>query len=156
MAANAGRKSAPATLKLIGGRGDGKDSGGREVKPPPGFIRLPPTKPEYMSSAASAMWDQIVEELQRLQVTKPLDGAALEMACETYARWQAARDMRVSSGLLARNSQGEVTAPWVGIEERASKEFRAWCSEFGLTPAAESKIGGGGDDGADNPFAGGA
>lgn len=163
MAANAGRKARPHGLKVIEGRGNGKDSGGREIKPPPGFTRLPPAKPEGMSPQAAELWDQLVDELQRLQVTKPIDGPALEMACETYARWHAARQMRIdharseagTEGLLSVNSQGLTTAPWVGVEERAAKEFRAWCSEFGLTPAAESKIGGGGDDGADNPFGGG-
>jgi P27 family predicted phage terminase small subunit len=160
MAANAGRKPKPHGLRLLEGRGDGRDSGGREIKPPPGFQRLPPPKPEGMSEVAAELWDRIVPELQRLQVTKPIDGPALEMMCETYARWHAARQLRLDrvrdddpdAGLLAMNSQGKNTAPWVGVEERAAKEFRAWCSEFGLTPAAESKIGGGGDDGDDNPF----
>jgi P27 family predicted phage terminase small subunit len=178
MAASSGRKSRPHGLKLIEGRGNGKDSGGRDLKPPPGFTRLPPEKPDGMSPTAADLWDRIVPELQRLQVTKPIDGPALEMLCETYARWHAARDMRLDAerrrvafesegkyvemvldsdgaGLLGRNSQGWTTAPWVGVEERAAKEFRAWCSEFGLTPAAESKIGGGGDDADDNPFGGG-
>lgn len=179
MAANAGRKGKPAGLRLIEGRGGGRDSGGREVKPSPGFTRLPPVKPQDMTPKAAEMWDTLIDELQRLQVTKPIDSPALEMACETYSRWHAARQMRIDAsartvtfkaeggdlvtmtldsdgaGLLGRNSQGWTTAPWVGVEERAVKEFRAWCSEFGLTPAAESKIGGGGDDGADNPFGGG-
>jgi P27 family predicted phage terminase small subunit len=74
---------------------------------------------------------------------------ALEMACETYSRWHDARRVRFEMaldsevpghGLLGVNSQGLVAAPWVGIEERAAKDFRAWCNEFGLTPAAEMKL----------------
>jgi P27 family predicted phage terminase small subunit len=139
----------PAALKLVEGRGNGRDSGGREVPTPPAFVRLPPTKPDGMSAIASAMWDELVDELNRLNVTKPLDAAALEMACETYARWHDARRLRFEMsiddgtpghGLLARNSQGLVAAPWVGIEERAAKDFRSWCQEFGLTPSAEMRL----------------
>lgn len=178
MAANAGRKSKPTNLKLLEGRGQGRDSGGRKVKSGPGFRRLPPKKPAGMSPVAAELWDELVEELQRLQLTKPVDGPALEMLCEAYSRWHQARAMRLHGttaiptglteddaevviptveGLLGKNSQGWVAAPWVGIEERAAKEYRAWCAEFGLTPAAEAKVGGAGeDDDADNPFSGGS
>lgn len=152
--ANAGRKSKPAGLKLVEGRGSGRDSGGRNVKQPPAFRRIPPARPDDLSADAVELWDQIVVELPRLDLLKELDGAALRVGCETYARWREAVRMRQESGLLATNSQGRVTAPWIGIEERASKEFRAWCAEFGLTPAAEMKLATGADGGAedDDPF----
>lgn len=153
-ASNAGRKPEPANLKLLKGRHAGADSGGRKVKQPPGFKRLPPKKPVEMSPAAGDLWDEIVEELQRLQLTKPLDGPALEMACETYSRWYTARQMRLELGLFHENSQGRVTAPWVGVEERAAKEFRAFCSEFGLTPSAEARLNpADGGDADESPFA---
>ena len=45
--------------------------------------------------------------------------------------------------------------PLVGVVERASAEFRAWCSEFGLSPAAEHKLSSPETDpGEENPFAG--
>jgi phage terminase small subunit len=43
-------------------------------------------------------------------------------------------------GLLGKNAQGVVRAPWVAIIEAASKDLRAWAGEFGLTPSAESKL----------------
>lgn len=158
MTANAGRKPAPRKLQLLNGRAPGRDSGGREVKPTPGFRRMPPDKPAGLSPDASRMWDLFVAELSRLQLTKPIDGPALEVGCETYARWKQAKRARLKlrgRGLLHMNSQGQAAHPLVGIEERASKDFRAWCSEFGLTPAAEGKLGGQEADGGeeDNPFA---
>lgn len=154
VAANAGRKAKPANLRIVEGRGRGRDSGGRPIRLPPGFRRLPPVKPADLSEDAAEVWDEFVEELQRLQVTKPVDGPALEMACETYARWKTAKRERIAEGLTSENSQGRVTSPLVGIEERASKEFRAWCAEFGLTPAAEAKLRSpeANDGGENNPF----
>lgn len=158
------RREIPAQLKLIEGRGNGRDSGGRVVKTPPSFTRIIPQKPEDLSPHAGYMWDKIVDELPRVGLLKELDEFALRVGCETYARWREAVDMRLQSareapenrGLLARNSQGLTSAPWIGIEERASREFRAWVAEFGLSPAAEMKLAKDGDanDDLDNPFAG--
>lgn len=152
-----GTKPAPVSLQLLKGKGDGKDSGGREIKHPPKFKREAPAKPDTLSDLAACMWDQIVEELEGLDVLKRIDGPALAMACETYAAWHDARDLRIARGLTTSGSTGQLTtAPWVTIERAAAKDFRAWCSEFGLTPSAEMRLAKGSDDGADedNPFAG--
>lgn len=151
----AGRKAEPVALKLIKGKGNGKDSGGREIKHPPKFHRTAPEKPVDMDGVASDTWDQIVEALEALDVLKEVDGPALRIACETYARWMEARDQRAKRGITAPTSQGVGVAPWVRVEEAASKEFRAWCAEFGLTPAAEMKLAKDTGDGGteDNPFA---
>lgn len=150
--AAAGRKSAPTHLKLVKGRGNGKDSGGRTVPTPPKFARSVPVKPDDLSPAAAAMWDTIVAALPALEILKPLDAFALQVGCETFARWYEAKKMRLAQpnhGLLSKNSQGLVVSPLVRIESEASRDFRAWCAEFGLTPAAEVKLSAGGDPAAD-------
>lgn len=156
--AAAGRKQAPKGLRIINGQGtnaagENLDSGGRVIEPGVSFQRLAPAKPEDLSPDAEFMWDLVIEQLQRVEVLKPLDAPSLEAACETYARWKEAVRFRLERGMLAKNSQGVVAAPWVGIEERASKEFRAWCAEYGLTPAAEGKLNGGNETEDNvNPF----
>lgn len=157
MAATAGRKAMPAGLKLLEGRGKGKDSGGREVVPAPAFRRLPPERPEDLSEEAAALWDEFVVELQRLQLLKPVDGPALQIAVEAYARWRQASQLLAIEGMTYVAHTGLVKVhPLVGVVERASAEYRAWCSEFGLTPAAEGKLATpAGDEGdQENPFAG--
>jgi P27 family predicted phage terminase small subunit len=142
--AAAGRKSRPTHLKLLNGSGNGRDSGGRIVPDVPKFTRAAPVKPDGMTPIASAMWDAIVAELdQGVSLLKPLDAYALEVGCETFARWHAAKSRRLeqpADGLLAKTSQGLGVSPLVRVESEASREFRAWCAEFGLTPAAEVKL----------------
>jgi P27 family predicted phage terminase small subunit len=153
----AGRKSRHANLKLVEGRSEGRDSGGRKIPKPPAFIRIPPEKPEHLSKHASELWDRIVDELPRLGLLKELDGSSLEMLCEAYALWRDAVDKRHRLGSVSKTNYGFVIAPWVRIEVNASKEFRSWCSEFGLSPAAEMKLAGpsaGTGEPNDNPFAG--
>lgn len=160
--ANAGRTPKPPTLKLLNGRSEGRDSGGRPVKPPPGFVRLPPQAPDWLPDEARAEWDRVVPELQRLELTKPIDRGALTAYCLTWDRLVTAQkelagnvDEQGRRSVLGENSQGRVRHPAVAVIEAASKELRAWAAEFGLTPSAENRVGKAGDDGGgdENPFA---
>lgn len=149
-----GRTPRPRHLKLLEGRAPGKDSAGRDVPEPPKFSRGAPTKPSNLSPDADWLWDEIVTHWNDLDLLKPLDAASLEVACETFARWREAVRWRREHGHLVPGREGAKVAPYIGVEERASKDFRAWCAEYGLSPAAEGKItggnGGGGED--TNPF----
>lgn len=155
-----GRKPAPPALRLLNGKGIGadgvaRDAAGKPIPTAPPFKRLAPPKPDNLSDDASRMWDMVVPELDRTELLKPIDGPALEMVCETYARWCEAVRWRRERSILATNSQGVVIAPWAKVEAEASKEFRSWCAEFGLTPSAENKVGKVGDLGdTGNPFDG--
>lgn len=153
-----GRKPRPHGLRVVEGRHEGVDSGGRKIGTPPAFIRMPPEKPDDLSPKASELWDKIVDELPRLGLLKELDGPALEVLCETYARWHDAKAKRIKLGPVMKQSYGFVVAPWVRIESIASKEYRAWCAEFGLSPSAEIRLSGPtqgtGEPNTDNPFAG--
>lgn len=156
--AAAGRKAQHPSLKLLNGRSEGTDSAGRKVEPTPDFARKLPAKPAGLSGDADWLWDQVIDQMKTVGVLKPLDAAGLEVACETFARWREAVRQRQEFGHLASNSQGRVAAPWIGIEERASRDFRTWCAEFGFTPAAEKNLvadpgQGGMPGGGSNPFA---
>ncbi len=138
--AGAGPKPKPVALKLIEGRGNGTDSGGRKVADTPKFKRVPPTAPEWLPSAAKAEWERIVPELSRLELLKPVDRAALTAYCLAWDRLVEAQKLIDSEGILGMNSQGRVRHPAVAIVEAASKELRSWAGEFGLTPSAENKL----------------
>lgn len=149
-----GRTPKPAGLKILEGRGNGRDSGGRLVKPVPGFVRLPPEPPAFLAGPAREMWDQVVAELQRLQLLKPIDRAALTALCLTWERLCEAQRIVERDGMVIDTEKGPVKNPAVMILEAASKELRAWSSEFGLTPSSEGRLGIQVPDDADddNPF----
>lgn len=153
-----GRRPRPGTLKLIEGRGNGKDTAGRPVKQAPAFVRLPPSPPEWLSDEARAEWNRVVPELQRLELLKPVDGAALTAYCEAWARFRTATEIVKREGMVLHDDrQGRAQRhPALLTAEAASKELRAWAAEFGLTPSAEQRLGAakGNDDGDQgNPFA---
>lgn len=144
----------PRALKLIEGRGNGRDSGGRKVSESPKFARLPPVAPDWLPDEAAAEWARVVPELARLDLVKPVDRASLTAYCLTWDRLVEAQRLVTIEGVLGTNSQGTVRHPAVAVVEAASKELRAWANEFGFTPSAENKltVKESGDDDTD-PFA---
>lgn len=148
----------PAKLLLLHGRGDGKDAAGRPVPTPPNFVREAPTPPSWLSQEARAEWKRVVPELERLDLLKPADRALLVVWVETWSRFVDAVRQYQRDGLTLLNPDSGRTArhPCIGIAETAASQLRTLASEFGLSPAAERRIGtitpAGDDDG--DPFSG--
>jgi P27 family predicted phage terminase small subunit len=109
-----------------------------------------------LTGEALAEWHRVVPELARLRLTKQPDAAGLTAYCLTWQRLLDAQAVVAVEGLLHEGKQGLVRHPALGVVVEASKELRAWCAEFGLTPAAEAKVSRGGEaaSGADaaDPF----
>ncbi|MER7967775.1 phage terminase small subunit P27 family [Streptomyces sp. NPDC096080] len=150
-----GRTPQPAQLKLIKGRGGGKDSAGREVPVPPAFKRLPPDAPEWLTQEGRAEWDRVVPGLSRLDLLKPEDRAALAAYCEAWATFVDATALLQRDGLTIEAKQGMLPHPAVGIARAAGRELRAWAAHFGLTPSTEQALARGSENepDPDNPFA---
>lgn len=158
-----GRKPAPAALRLMKGRAEGRDSGGRQVVSLP-FRRVPPTKPVGMTRMASAHWDFLVGELERNNILTPLHSGPLQMMCETYSRWKQAEAIVTKEGVTVRHFVKELLDgtqiysvrkhPVVTVAEAARRDYMRMAVEFGLTPSAEGRVKAGeapaGDE--DNPF----
>lgn len=151
----------PAALKLIEGRGNGTDSGGRKVKEGPAFGRSAPEAPEWLPAEARDEWNRVVPELDRLGLLKSIDRTALTSYCMVWQRFVDANAIVAREGMIVEE---ELTLgrtklyrhPALLTVEVASKELRAWATEFGLTPSSEQRLAStkDGKDGADgNPFA---
>ncbi|MFF9894963.1 phage terminase small subunit P27 family [Streptomyces longispororuber] len=148
------RTAQPAALRLLGGRSEGRDSGGRPVNPGPAFKRVPPQAPEWLSDEAAAEWARVVPGLQRLELLKPEDRAALAAYCEAWAVFREATETVQREGLTIEAKQGTLAHPAVAIARNAGRELRSWAAHFGLTPSTEQALAKGPDDGEDdNPFA---
>lgn len=153
----AGRPPKPIELKIIEGRRAGIDSGGRPIKVVPEFERGVPVMPIWLPIEARAEWNRVVPELTRLGLLKLIDGAALTAYCMTWHRFVEASAIVAAEGMVLHDDkQGRAQRhPALLTAEAASKELRAWCTQFGMTPSAEQRVASGKvDDGqGDNPFA---
>lgn len=144
-----GRTAAPATLKLLKGDGEGRDSGGREVNVGPSFKRVPPTPPDDLVGEALDEWHRVVPELTRLDLLKEGDRAVLVTYCEAWAVFCEATDAIRREGLFVDARQGLIPHPAVAIQRNAAKEVRAIAAHFGLTPSTEQQLAKGADGGSD-------
>jgi P27 family predicted phage terminase small subunit len=159
-----GRPAAPAGLKLLNGRSEGRDSGGRLVSPPPLFVREAPEPPEWLSVEARAEWDRVAPGLERLDLLKPEDRAVFTAYCETWSRFVQATRAVQADGLQVVNhstrkdgstSEWVTKNPAVGIAETAAAHLKSLGGEFGLTPASERHLSPvAPEDPAGDPFSG--
>jgi P27 family predicted phage terminase small subunit len=143
------RTPAPAALRLLSGRSEGRDSGGRKVAPPAGFRRMPPRMPSTLSPAAKRVWARVTPELARLELLKPEDADSLAVYCEAVVTFREATKQVRRDGAVVTNrsvrkdgteSEWQTKNPAVSVADMAAKQIRAFGAEFGLTPASESKL----------------
>jgi len=134
-----GRPRKPTKLKLIEG-----NRGKRKIKPEPEPALGIPVA-HKMPPAAQAVWDGIAPELDRLGLLAKIDGTALEAACRGVAQGRAADDAieklqeLIRAGTAERNDYYHLSM-LMAASKKGWSQWRAFCTEFGLTPASRSKL----------------
>ena len=105
-----------------------------------------PTKPARFAGHASAFWDEMVQVLtERGQIC--LDTAvSLEALCESYQECQELQECIRKEGRFYTvtrkdGARMERAHPALAMLADADRRFRAWLTEFGLTPASRSRVG---------------
>lgn len=132
-----GRPRKPTRLKLLEGTYRPDRAPRNEPMPAPAV----PEPPEDLDPEARAEWDRIVPHLAALGLLSHLDRAALAAYCQLYARWWEAERAIREHGLTQVTESGYVAQrPEVGIANTALTQMRRYLVEFGLTPAARSRI----------------
>jgi P27 family predicted phage terminase small subunit len=157
-----GRIAVPPGLKLLNGRSEGRDSGGRPVKQPPRFERCAPAMPNDLDDVARAEWTRVVDALEPLDQLKEADYTALKVHCDTCSTYEAALKQVRAEGFVVVSAKTGVPHknPAQSVVEVCRMHIARFAAEFGLTPASERNLGKGEDSGVSadddtwNPFAG--
>jgi P27 family predicted phage terminase small subunit len=134
-----GPKPAPIPLKILKGRGDGRDSRGYPVAKPPNFDRGVPDRPDWFNDDARELWERVAPALDRLELLKPEDYSTFIAYCETWATWrEALRRVRAEGLTLVNPNTGMPHKnPAQAIVEVSAMQLLRFAQEFGLTPSAE-------------------
>lgn len=104
-----------------------------------------------MSDKARETWGYVSGLLDRMGVLCEVDAVALEMLCEAYADYLAARDELKIFGseyyttLTAAGDKMHRAHPAVAQKNDADRRIRGWLAEFGMTPSARSRVKSDGD-----------
>jgi hypothetical protein len=140
------RKPKPASTRLLEGRSEGRDSGGRLVAPPGRPVFVPPPMPAGLPTAVRREWRRVVKELEDGGSPMPAP-AVLADYCRTLVRQH-----QVAAAL---ENEPAGTTTWrrlITTETELANRITEFCATF-FAPAPDV------DDDADgghNPFAGAA
>jgi P27 family predicted phage terminase small subunit len=155
-----GAKPVPLQLKLLRG-----NPGQRRLKDemkPEQAIGVP-DPPAFITGYAADEWWNVAVELHNLGVLTKIDCAPLAAYCYAYGQWREAAELLATmrdepvKGFVVRNgSGGPAENPLIYTARKASEAMMKYAAEFGLTPAARSRIscGSQGDDEQGSKFAG--
>lgn len=144
----------PAHLKLLEGNPGKRRIPTNELRPDPGPMPVPPP---WLSPHGRAEWDRIAEQCYRLGLLTEVDVSTFIAYCQAYGRWVSAEIVlarmadghpyagMLVAGPLVTDAQGNrksslVKNPLVSQAAAAARDMVKYATEFGLTPAARTRI----------------
>lgn len=111
-----------------------------------------PNPPAYFSTKARAVWHELAPLLLNLGTLSTADGVALEALCNQIVYLRMAQESIDKDGIILQSKYGPVKNPAVNIADITLKQIRSLLGEFGLTPAARTRIQSNNAE-AESPFA---
>lgn len=132
-----GRKPKPTALKILEGNPGRRPLNTAEPSPGKGM----PTCPAWLLPEAKREWRRLAKKMNQMGVLSEVDRAAFAAYCQSYARWKEAQEHLTEEGSCYESDKGiRRPSPWVAISNTEQRLMINAASEFGLTPAARSKI----------------
>lgn len=137
----AGRRPTPTALKLVTGNAGKRAINKKEPKP----RTKAPTCPSHLDAKSKLVWKKLCTLLRGMDVLTEADGLALERLVDCYADILACkelieRDKRTYKTVDQNGNTLIKNNPAVNQLRAADAMFKSYLVEFGLTPAARSKV----------------
>lgn len=138
MSGKTGRPRKPSHLKAIQGTYRKDRAAANEPRPEVAIPECPP----WLGPVAQEEWDRVSKQLEVIGLISHIDRAALAGYCEAFQLWHDARKALDEAGSLIQETPNgyQQQRPEVGIINTALKTMRAFMTEFGMTPAARSRV----------------
>lgn len=100
-----------------------------------------PECPEHLDEVAKREWYRLVPILLAMNVLTDGNYMTLASLCQTYSTMIAAQKKLSETGLLSKTPSGYIQqSPLVGIVNKCVGTINTLCREFGLTPAARTRV----------------
>jgi len=155
-----GRKSLPANVHILRGNPSKKSAAAlldETIRPPVAI----PSCPKHLSDDAKAEWRRISKHLEQLGLITEIDRAALAGYCSAWGDyvWAERRIVQLNGerrdpngGTIAADETGDRGRIWdtpsgykqisvpMQIRNRALEMMAKFLAEFGMSPAARSKV----------------
>ena len=131
------RPRKPTNLKVV----QGTNRPHRNNNEPQVAIEIPPC-PDYLGKEAKKYWGEISKQLANVGLIGIVDGALFGLHCDSYGRFkEISGQLEKIEDMLDEtpNGLGVQSALWQ-IRNKLWDQVLRSASEFGLSPAARSKI----------------
>ncbi|UMS13629.1 phage terminase small subunit P27 family [Escherichia coli] len=142
----AGRRPKPNHLKVVTGNPGKRKLNDKEPQP----AREIPVPPAHLTDWGKVAWERLTVLLDSMGVLTIADALALERLCDIYADILQLRDtIAVEGRTYTVQTEGGFLIkanPAVAMLADADRRFKGYLIEFGLTPAARSKVKVNGED----------
>lgn len=139
-----GPKAKPSELKLL--QGTYRADRAPDNEPKPDKPKTVPDPPTYFDVVAKKEWKRLAPELFKLGLLTLVDLTAFETYCLSYGRLVAAtKSMKQAKGMFYEytNKAGAtnyIPRPEIAVIQKESLVIKAFCAEFGLSPAARTRM----------------
>lgn len=127
----------PTSLKLMDG-----NPGKRAINPDePQPRAVTPRCPAWLLPEQKKFWRELAPMLAGMKVLTEADRNALATLCVAMADLKDAQEKIKQFGKIIKTPSGYAqVSPYVTMQNAAIKQIRAFLQEFGLTPAARSRV----------------
>lgn len=139
----------PTHLRLLRGNPGHQKINRIENEPQPVIDPAVPPAPTFLVGYALEEWERMAAELHRLKLLSVIDIHPLAAYCQAFGIWRSAveafteiakRDP-VMHGLMIKAASGTALQnPVLLTMRQAANDMVRYAAEFGLTPAARSRI----------------
>ena len=97
--------------------------------------------PEWLPEKGRELWRLVAPEMQRLGLLTVADAPAFLVMCLCYGEaMDAAQKVKDEGHTTSSDRGGLKKHPEVTILNEMLAQFRQWCVEFGMTPAARQRL----------------
>ena len=142
--ATRGRKPTPTAIKELEGNPGKRALNRKEPKP----NKNAPACPKWLEPEAKKEWRRLAKTMEAMGVLTEVDMAAFAGYCQAYARWKEAEERITDRGLVIRTPSGyPQQVPYISIAQQYLRLMHQFAEQFGLTPAARSRIIAAGENG---------
>ena len=132
-----GRPRKPTALKELQGTMHEERRTPNELQLPPGC----PAPPGHLAALGKRLWRDVAPVLADAGVLSTKQAGALEGMCGAYAAAVEADKKVKRLGRVIKTPNGTLQInPWESVSKQRWREFRSFAVEFGLTPAAQSRV----------------
>jgi P27 family predicted phage terminase small subunit len=127
----------PTALKRAEGNRGKRALNSREPQPRGSVPRCP----EHLDERAKKEWKRLVPVLRRMRVLTEADWMSLANLCQTWSTLVKAQEKLTEMGILYKSPSGYVMqSPLLAIVNQCVDTITKLSREFGLTPAARTRV----------------